>query len=238
MSTLARFKKMKVRMLFIVLGGCAALPPSVNAQVCPRTGWESGEWSRLAVQPCRENLDQNPLRVPLRGGKRSLLFDGSSVYIIEGRTSRKLATYHPGDELLGSPDSNHFLISYCFGATGPCGTESLDEEYGGPSITDQVREEFSAGHKGDACYAEANVGPLTWEQGSERVVVVAEVPPALECDGHNDGYFEAFVVSLPDGKIVSRFNMQETIRRWRSILGPGLRDDIKLVQEDARSGHK
>jgi hypothetical protein len=143
----------------------------------------------------------------------------------------------PGEEVLWSLDSKELAVTTCFGASGPCVVStSTDDNRETPA--EIVKKAFAAGHEGDACYTEANTGALAWEDGSEKIVMIAEVPPSPQCDGHGDGYFEAFVVSLSERKVIFRFNMQETIHRWHSILGRGLRNDIALVREDTKTARR
>jgi len=32
------------------------------------------------------------------------------------------------------------------------------------------------------------------------------------------GYFEAYIVSIPEGNILARYSQRETVRRWRKTL--------------------
>ena len=224
-----------MRWRFSVLVVWLMVTPWIAAQTCPRTGWEKGYWSRLAAQPCRENMDLDPVKIPSPDQKQALLIKKEEVFLLSGNgAEQKIFYYARGTEFLWSPDSKLVLMTYCFGAAGPCGAESSVQGSSDFSITDMVRTEFASGHKGDDCYEVANIGGLTWEDGSDKVVVIAEVPPAPSCAEHNEGYFESFVVSLSQRKVVDRYSMQETIHRWRSILGSGLHSDIKLVKEDAK----
>jgi hypothetical protein len=147
-------------------------------------------------------------------------------------------------EVLWSPDSKAVAITTCSGGNGPCSVETfliddkgaqLDDNL--PSPFEMVQKTFAAGHEKDECYTEANVGALTWVDGSDKIVMIAQVPTA-HCDGHSGGHIEAFVVSFSERKVVSRFNMQETIRRWHSFFGNGLRQDIPLVRKNARGTRK
>jgi hypothetical protein len=95
-----------------------------------------------------------------------------------------------------------------------------------------VIDAFSADHQDHDCYKWANVGALKWDDGSDRIVLIAEVPPSPQFRQHNEGYFEAFAISLSQRKILTRFNMQQTVQLWHSLLGTGLRTDTKLVRED------
>jgi len=225
---------------FCVLLAAASLSPLRAAERCPRTGWTSGYWSTLAAQPCRENLNQNPVIILSPNRKQLLLVKEDEVFekALDGESPEELFAYRPGEEFLWSPDSSVVLVSFCFGAAGPCGVASSINGENEPTITEIVRKEFASGHENDTCYVDVNVGALTWENDTDQIVVVAEIPPSPSCVGHKEGYFESMVVSLSQRKVLSRYNMQETIHRWRSILGEGLRQDILLVREDAETGHQ
>jgi hypothetical protein len=164
--------------------------------------------------------------------------DGVFEKAVGGGNSEKWFDYRPGDEFLWSPDSSEVLVSFCLGAAGPCGVASTADEENTPTITDIVKKEFASGHEDDECYMHANVGALTWLDNSGKIVVVAEVPAVPSCVGHNEGHFESMVVSLSERKVLTRYNMQETIHRWHSIFGTGLLNDMDLVREDAKGMQK
>jgi len=224
-----------VRICFSALLVCGLLAPFAVAQSCPSNGYKPGDWSRLAAQPCRENLDQKPVAILSPNRKRLLLVKRDKVLekAVRENSTEEWLNYRPGDEFIWSLDSSEVLVSYCLGAAGPCGVGSTVDDGSSPTVTDTVRKEFASGHAGDDCYTDANVGALTWED-SDKIVVVAEIPPAPSCEGHHEGYFEAMVVSLSKRKVVARYNMNETIHRWHGILGTELLNDIKLVREDTK----
>jgi hypothetical protein len=89
-----------------------------------------------------------------------------------------------GSEVLWSLDSKAVAVTTCFGGLGPCVVATTEAN---TSPTDVVKDAFSAGHKDDACFTNANVGALTWENSSDMIVVIAEVPPSPQCRGHNEG---------------------------------------------------
>jgi hypothetical protein len=229
-----------MKFLSCILLVVASLSPLIAEESCPHTGWKPGYWSRLAAQPCRENLDHKPVTIISPNRKRLLLVKEDGVFekTVGGGAFEERFAYRPGEEFLWSHDSSVVLVSFCLGAAGPCGVASSVDEESRPTITDIVRKDFASGHEGDECYKDANVGALTWLDKAEKIVVVAEVPPSPSCVGHNEGYFESMVVSLPERKVLTRYNMQETIHRWRSILGTGLLNDIDLVREDAKGAQK
>jgi hypothetical protein len=238
MPSLDIFKGNGMKFWLCVLLVGALSTTLMAAETCPHSGWQRGNWSRLAAQPCREKLSQRPVKILSPDRKRALLVKEDKVFEISlsGGAPEELFAYRPGDEFLWSPDSNNVLVSFCFGAAGPCGVGATVD--GGDAITEIVRKQFASGHEGDSCLADANIGVLTWGRNLDEIIVIAEVPPSPQCVGHAEGYFESFEVSLSQRKVLARHNMQDTIHRWQSILGSGLKNDIKLVKDDARIQHK
>jgi hypothetical protein len=138
------------------------------------------------------------------------------------------------EEIIWSPDSRALLFTLSFGAAGPVladfGTvqrASTDKE---TDFTQTIRTDFASRHSKDNCHAEANVGAVTWLDGSRKALFVAEVPPSPQCD-KDGGYFEGYVVSFPDGSILERYSMKERTRRWRGVLGSRREGDIELLRD-------
>jgi len=232
---------MKAR--FTLFAAVLVLAPCLHAQPCPRSGWKAGYWSKLAAQSCREASAKNPIRVLSPDRRQTLLIDGNDVFLsrANGGAPQKLFAYYPGDEFLWSPDSMTILNTYCLGAAGPCRTASTSDMENEPDINEITKAAFLAAHqnhKEHDCYTWANIGALTWEPDSDNIVMIAEIPPSPQCVNHDEGYFESFIVSLSQKKVVKQYGMQETIHLWRKILGTGLRSDIQLVREDARLQQK
>lgn len=217
---------------------------SSGAQSCPKAGEKHGYWSKQAIVVC-ENLATSQMHLEMSSpdSKKLLFVTGKDLvgtfFLKSGDETNRESLFpaYVGAEALWSPDSKGVAVTTCYGGGGPCTVQTtLDDDRESPTAI--VSDLFSEGHKNDMCYTNANVGVLTWEKSSESIVLIVEIPPSPQCDGHNGGYFEAFVVSFSERKVVSRFNMQETVRRWHSILGAGLLNDIELVREGAKNARK
>jgi hypothetical protein len=108
------------------------------------------------------------------------------------------------------------------GGEGP-GTAGViyvrQEAPGVPDITDLIIKDFASRHPDSICSDAANVGGLSWVDGSDRAVFIAQEPSSSSC-GSLIGYWESYVVSIPQGKILARYSKKETVRRWRKILVP------------------
>jgi len=218
--------------------------PLVRAERCHDSGEKFGYWSKLATVVCEDARNQMHLKMASPDGKRLLVVAGKDLdgtFFMEsesGSARRSLSLALVGSEVLWSPDSKKIALSMCVGGSGPCSISIFSDDESPPAVevwdwSTAVVDAFSANHNDDYCYRDANLGALQWEDSSDRIVLIAEVPPSPHCEGHNEGYFEAFEVSLSERKTVSRWNMQQTVRRWRSLFGTGLRNDMKLVREDA-----
>jgi hypothetical protein len=243
MSEIAASIRRTLKRVWLTVTAIAVLLSSClsRAQRCPKAGERPGYWSTLAAVVCEDTVNgkmQLEMQSPDR--KRTLFAQGQNLdgklFLKSGDQSNtaELSAVRPGEEVLWSLDSEELAVTTCFGASGPCVVwTSQDDNRETPG--EIVKKTFAAGHEGDACYTEANTGALTWEDGSDKIVIIAEVPPNPQCEGHSDGYFEAFVVSLSERKVISRFNMKETTHRWHRILGTGLRSDIALVREDTKT---
>jgi hypothetical protein len=218
---------------------------SSGAQNCPKAGTKDTDWSKLAVQLCRDSVtNQLHLEVPSPDGKKLLYVNDqdSTLYLKYDNRSAPQEFYAAfgTPEVLWSPDSKAVAITTCSGGNGPCSVDTFLVSDKGALLEDKrlspfeiVQKAFVVGHKEDMCYTEAKVGALTWIDGSDKIVMITQVPTA-HCEGHNGGHLEAFVVSLSERKLVSRFKMQETIRRWHGIFGNSLRVDIPGVQEETK----
>ena len=222
---------------------------SSGALSCQKAGTKDTDWSKLAVQLCQDSVtNQLHLEVPSPDGKKLIYVDGpartASLYLKFDRESapQELYSTFGNPEVLWSPNSKAVAITTCSGGTGPCLAETFLVDDKGAQLEDnrpspfEIVQDTIAGHKGDVCYTEANAVALTWLDGSDKIVLIAL--PTAHCESHNGGNFEAFVVSLSERKVVSRFNKQETIRRWHNIFGNGLRVTIPYVRKDARGTRK
>jgi hypothetical protein len=225
------------------------LTGSSGAQSCPKAGTKDTDWSKLAVQLCQDNVtDQLHLEAPSPDGKKLIYVNGpartASLYLKFDResTPQELYSTFGNPEVLWSPDSKAVAITTCSGGTGPCLAETFLVDDKGAQLDDnrpspfEIVQETIAGHKGDVCYTEASAVALTWLDGSDKIVLIAL--PTAHCNAHNGGHIEAFVVSLSEGKVVARVNMQETIRRWHSIFGNGLRVTIPYARKNTRGTRK
>ncbi len=63
-----------------------------------------------------------------------------------------------------------------------------------------------------------NVAAIGWlGHGSDRLAIAVEVPPHSSCASM--GTFKAFVIQLPEGKVVSRFGQLEAKKAFADLIG-------------------
>jgi hypothetical protein len=128
-------------------------------------------------------------------------------------------------EVLWAPDSSAIIRTHSLGGLGPVYAWVFyvqpEPNLKVPDVSKRIREDFASRYPGNACAKDVNVGALAWEDGSNRAVLVAQVPDTTRC-GNLRGHFDSYVVSIPNGIILARSSQEETIQRWHSVLSPEL----------------
>jgi hypothetical protein len=207
---------------------------------CPETGKKPGEYSQLSVELCFQdwNKGRRHLRVESPDHSLQLVVDGNNGLLYkQGRAMATTFVVTPDEEWIWSPDSRAVIVTTHLGNAGPesAGVTFVD---GLPTVPDDLAEtiqkDFALRHVKSPCGSEPNVAGLTWLDGSKEAVLVAEIPASPHCE-KADGYFEAYVVSIPKGRILRRYSMVETVKKFGSILGPRLLGDVE-EQKDERKG--
>ncbi len=213
----------------------ALLSPSggLGAQkdACPIIGQKPGIYSGLGTILCFQDVDseRRHLEIPSPDHAILLVVDGTTGKITENgqQVGSPFDIGIEETDIIWSPDSRAMITTMSLGGLGPV---SADVSYfrnhlhsDAPSITHIIQKDFAMRHPDSPCTTNVNVGGLTWE-GVDKAVFVAEVPSSSSC-GKMIGYFEAYVLSIPDGRILARYSHRQTIERWRSVLSPQMLDD-------------
>ncbi|HWZ84302.1 MAG TPA: hypothetical protein VNW47_16860 [Terriglobales bacterium] len=166
-----------------------------------------------------------------------LVVDGNNGQISKkGRAVGPAFEVTADEEWIWSPDSSAVMVTTHLGNAGPesAGVSFLD---GLPTVRDDlavtIRKDFAARHIKLPCASESNVAGLTWLNDSKQSVLVAEIPPSPHCE-RADGYFEAYVVSIPGGRILQRYSMKETVSRFGNILGARLLNNVEGQAEEQK----
>jgi hypothetical protein len=70
-----------------------------------------------------------------------------------------------------------------------------------------------------------NIGAIKWLEGSNRLLLVAEVPPHSSCP--EMGNIEGYIVDIPSGSIIKILNERELLTNWGSSLGKRFEHKLK-----------
>ena len=185
-----------------------------------------GEWSREAtVLEYRGGTRTAAILAPDR--RKKAIVDGVSLRVemdgprLPGIENAGVSTLA---ELRWAPDSRAFFITESHG--GAVGEWRVTvymietQSVRSVDVTSEVTREFKQ-HYRCAEPEEPNVGAVRWVDGSNQLLVVAEVPPHSSCP--EMGKVKGYVVKVPTGRIVQAFDARELKTRWGRYLGDRLK---------------
>jgi hypothetical protein len=234
-----------LRLLVILLiSGCVSKVAHGQQLTCPETGAKPGDednYSQLSVRLCWQDFANGKRHLRIWSPDHSVLLsvDGKNGELYKnGRALGK--RFEIGDEeWLWSPDSRAIILTTHLGNAGEeiASVDFIPKSAGIAVPEDMmktIQKHFATRHPQLKCVGDTNVGGLTWLDGSKKAVLIAEIPPSPHCE-RADGYFEAYVLSIPAGRILQQYSMAETVKRFGSILGPRLLGDVE-EQKDEREG--
>lgn len=228
-----------IRTLAIVVLAFFLVPASQGQKVaCPESGIKAadGSYSKLSVRLCWQNERKNERHLKIASPDGSVLLEVSAD---EGQLFKDKSAIGnhfavaPDVEWLWSPDSQGMIITSLIGNPTPVITavSFVDDTLTAPELMKKVQVDFAARHPELPCAQDPNVAGLTWTKDSKEVVLVAEIPASPRCE-KADGYFEAYVISIPRGQIIERYSMRETVTKFRKVLGSGLLEDVKAQRKE------
>ena len=157
--------------------------------------------------------------VVIKGVTMQVVMDGNPLSGIEDEGVGTLA------ELAWSPDSSAFFITESDG--GLVGTwdtrvyliegNRVRRAY----VSQEVAKRFKTTYK---CREpeEPNIGGIRWIEGSQRLLLVAEVPPHSSC--RDMGKIRGYIVRMPTGKITRELDEKTLVAQWGQWLGVRLKD--------------
>lgn len=226
--------------LLLLSGFQAPVPHASND--CP-VGGQPGVYSKYSVELCFQNFDKGERHLDILSpdGSARLVVDGDKGQFYMGRRAvGEHLLVGNDEEWIWSPDSRAVMTTMCFSAEGMCSAgvgyiNNLDSEV--PDVTPMIRRSFVARHPTRAKLAcgdidDIVVAGLGW-QDSDKALFTAQIASSPQC-GDDWGYFDVYVISFPEGKILSVYAMHEALKRFKRFLGPGLRRDVpKLRQKSA-----
>ncbi|HEV2212923.1 MAG TPA: hypothetical protein VGS99_06215 [Gammaproteobacteria bacterium] len=127
-------------------------------------------------------------------------------------------------EFLWSPESAALAVTYSDGGlVGNYYISVYRVTELEPALIDvlaAVRSDFTSSYP--KCYdtEEPNFGAVSWLDGSQHLLVAAEVLRHSNCD--DAGTFALYEVSVPDGKIIKKYDQLEAKRLFADKLGSEL----------------
>ncbi len=147
----------------------------------------------------------------------------------------------PWVEIGWAPDSRTFFITHSGGYTTGYRLDlyRLEGERirALADVTRLLQKDFDLRHK---CYDPAtrlgndpNIAGLKWMDGSNDLLVVAEVPNVGICP--QMAYFGGYRVSAITGKILGRYSPAELWRRWKKDFGENLLSDLHYMSRARKS---
>jgi hypothetical protein len=101
-----------------------------------------------------------------------------------------------------------------------------DLEFREIDITRQASKDFHS-HISKCSKERPNIVALTWVEGSRKIMLVAESPNHSSCP--DMGNIAGYLVEVPSGKIIKRYDKKELRANYGSYFGPRL--DFKYKDE-------
>jgi hypothetical protein len=212
---------------------------------CP-PGCGPGRWSSQAVDLASEKVKApykaRDIRVyaPDRQKSVHVLKDHWWVEVGEKKISPplKASTVLYPAELTWAPDSRAFFITHSIGYSTGYHTEIYRLTDNGLlqiALDATIKKDFDRHHK---CFDgqvgnDANVAGLKWLDGSDQLLVIAEVPPLGICK--EEEYFGGYEISVGSGQIMGRFSPQQLADRWSAVLGERLKSNLSFLSASARA---
>jgi hypothetical protein len=145
-------------------------------------------------------------------------------------------------ELGWAPDNKTFYITQIEGGLRTYRTEIYRVQESGierlPGVAQNVHSDFDAKYgcvenvDGRPNRWPSNIAGFKWIDGSGQLVLIAAVPSAGICE--RSSYFEGYLVSIPDGKILARYTPKELKRRWGRSFGEALNYEYDAITEPDR----
>jgi hypothetical protein len=128
-----------------------------------------------------------------------------------------------GAELLWAPNSQAFAVTTNDGGSAGHFRTLVLGRWHGIVVTHDLTALISHafGHPARCSWPEsANVAAVTWLAGSQRLLLVAQIIPHVNCDGY--GTFAAYEVDPWTLRIVHRYDQLQAKQLFAAQLGPAL----------------
>jgi hypothetical protein len=142
-------------------------------------------------------------------------------------------------EMAWAPDSRTFFITSSIGYSTGYRTNvyrvTEDKLLAITEFSSVVQKDFDRHHRCfDGRVGNApNVAGFKWLGGSDRLLVIAEVPPVGICKEAE--YFGGYEIALESRQIFQRFSPQQLSDRWGEVLGERLKSNLAYLSADTRA---
>lgn len=142
-------------------------------------------------------------------------------------------------EIAWAPDSNAFFITSSLGYSTGFRTDvyqvTEDKVVAIPKLASIIQRDFDRHHR---CSEQGmgnspNVAGFKWLDGSQRLLIIAEVPPVGICK--EEEYFGGYEIALPSPQIVQRFSPKQLSDTWTQVLGDRLKSNLEFLSADAKA---
>ena len=139
-----------------------------------------------------------------------------------GRTLTTRLEGYTNGEVLWAPDSSAFAVT----ATNNCGATAFvfsikQRDLDRVDVDSAVQKAFGMPVKCEISVG-ANTGIIDWQEGSDRLLIAAEVTPCSFCEC--SGMYEVYDVDLRQRRIAGSYTQMAAKKKFWKLLGCELRD--------------
>jgi hypothetical protein len=214
--------------------------PRQNSMSCSEAG-QPGVFSKYSTELCFQDIEtqQRHLEIASPDGTARYVVNGDEgQFYVRGKAIGSRYLVGNDEDLIWSPDSHAVITTICFSAEGMC---SSDVSYIDgrakpltPAVTRTIRHSFVSRHPARSHLACGSAGDIVvaglgWLD-NDRPLFTAQIASSPRC-GDDWGYFDVYVLSFPQGKILHVYPMPEALKRFTRFLGPGLRRDVPKLRQ-------
>lgn len=243
---------MKKAWFLVFLLGTVPCSAQKGKSSCPPEG-TTGLWSSEAVHLCPQYKGRDfsrEMRLQSPDHQTAVHVVKEEWWVeIEGRKlplTPEESRVTENAELAWAPDGKAFYITQSENVAGVQGfhTEVYRINNGEleavPGISEIVRREFDRHHEcvfsdsrdGKQYVEGADIGAVKWVDGSNQILMVAEIPLDSNCER---GYFAGYLVSLNSRQVVQRYTARQLMERWNKVLGDRLKEDFRDLNAKQRN---
>ena len=203
------------------------LTPVQIAQCIPACG--KGQWSAHAISV------PDDFRVPSPDGHVTITGNRDFWWLAtQGKVASARHEVLSWTEFLWAPDSHAFAVTESVGYTSGYHVrvfvnKSRDwTEVKG--LTTRVGHDFERKHQ--CYYHSVNVAAVSWQQGSNELILAAVEPETGDCP--HTCYFETYLLDVNKKRIADRRAPSGLPPEWKAELGENLAGDYECLQKSKR----